>query len=72
VNRPTDPQELARIAERLAGLRQEHRVLDAEIQEMQADISNDELQIKRLKRRKLQIKDLIARLESALIPDQPA
>jgi len=67
-----DPGELARIAERLALLRQEHRLLDAEIERMQADIANDELQIKRMKRRKLQLKDLIARLESALIPDEPA
>jgi hypothetical protein len=60
------------VAERLALLRQEHRLLDAEIQRLQDDVANDELQIKRMKRRKLQIKDLIARLESALIPDQPA
>ncbi|HAI94143.1 MAG TPA: hypothetical protein DCM36_05375, partial [Xanthomonadaceae bacterium] len=31
-----------------------------------------ELQLKRLKKRKLQLKDCIARLESALIPDEPA
>ena len=60
------------MAERLALLRQEHRLLDAEIERLQADVASDELQIKRMKRRKLQIKDLIARLESALIPDQPA
>lgn len=72
MNQPTDPGELARIVERLALLRQEHRLLDAEIERMQADLANDELQIKRMKRRKLQLKDLIARLESALIPDEPA
>lgn len=60
------------MAERLALLRQEHRLLDAEIERLQADAANDDLQIKRMKRRKLQIKDLMARLESALIPDQPA
>ncbi|HEY4560533.1 MAG TPA: YdcH family protein, partial [Lysobacter sp.] len=32
----------------------------------------DELAITRLKKRKLQLKDCIARLESALIPDEPA
>ena len=32
----------------------------------------DELELKRLKRRRLQLKDCIARLESALIPDEPA
>lgn len=72
MNQPTDPRELAHMAERLALLRQEHRLLDAEIERLQSDVANDELQIKRLKRRKLQLKDLIARLESALIPDEPA
>jgi hypothetical protein len=32
----------------------------------------DELAIKRMKRRKLQLKDAIARLQSAQIPDEPA
>ena len=60
------------MAERLGQLRHEHRALDLEIAGLQADAASDELRIKRLKRRKLQLKDLIARLESALIPDQPA
>jgi hypothetical protein len=72
VNQPTDPAELSRLAERIAGLRQEHRELDAEIERMQADMAADELAVKRLKKRKLQLKDMIARLESALIPDEPA
>ena len=36
------------------------------------NIAADELAIKRLKKRKLQLKDTIHRLESALIPDEPA
>ena len=72
MNQPTDPAELARMAERVAALRQEHRELDDTITRMQADIAADELAVKRLKKRKLQLKDLIARLESALIPDEPA
>ena len=72
MNQPTDPAELSRLAERIAGLRQEHRELDAEIERMQVDMAADELAVKRLKKRKLQLKDLIARLESALIPDEPA
>jgi hypothetical protein len=60
------------MAERLAQLRHEHRALDQEIAALQVDAASDELQVKRLKRRKLQLKDLISRLESALIPDQPA
>ena len=69
---PTDPLELARIAQRLAQLRLEHRDLDSAIARLQADIEADELSVKRLKKRKLQLKDNIAKLESALIPDQPA
>ena len=59
------------ISTRLAMLRQEHRVLDEEIQRMAAN-GEDELEAKRLKRRKLQLKDCIARLENMLIPDEPA
>lgn len=62
----------AQTAGRLAALRQEHRDLDHAIARLQADITADELAVKRMKRRKLQLKDAIARLESALIPDQPA
>ena len=72
MNPPTDPAELLVIAERLALLRQEHRELDADIMAMQEGIAADELAVKRLKKRKLQLKDLIAKLESALIPDEPA
>jgi hypothetical protein len=72
VNPPTDPEELARIAGRLAALRQEHRDLDEAIVRLQGDIQSDELSVKRLKKRKLLLKDQIALLESALIPDEPA
>ena len=53
-------------------LRQEHRDLDDAIVRLQADIEADELAVKRLKKRKLQLKDQIARIESDLIPDEPA
>ena len=72
MNQPTDPAELARLAQRVVELRQEHRDLDAAIARLEADIAADELAVKRLKKRKLQLKDCIARLESALIPDEPA
>ena len=64
--------ELARIAQRLAALRLEHRDLDVAIARLQSDIDADELAVKRLKKRKLQLKDQIVRLESDLIPDEPA
>lgn len=62
----------AAIARQLAELRLEHRDLDAAIVRLAADIAADELAIKRLKKRKLWLKDCISRLESALIPDEPA
>jgi len=72
VNQPTDPGELARLSQRVIELKLEHRDLDAAIERLQLSIDADELTIKRLKKRKLQIKDAIARMESALIPDEPA
>jgi hypothetical protein len=64
-----DPASTAR---RLAELKLEHRDLDLAILRLTADPSADELTVKRLKKRKLWLKDCIARLESALIPDEPA
>jgi hypothetical protein len=72
VNQPTDPTELSRLALRVIEMRQEHRDLDIAIATLQAKVHADELAIKRLKKRKLQLKDTIARIESALIPDEPA
>lgn len=60
------------IVSRLSQLRGEHRELDEEIARRVAELQADELAVKRLKKRKLWLKDCIARLESALIPDQPA
>lgn len=62
---------LAEIAERLTRLRAEHRQLDEQILHMAAN-GDDELEAKRLKRRKLQLKDCIAQLETLQIPDEPA
>jgi hypothetical protein len=60
------------IARKLAELKLEHRDLDLAIERLTADTSADELSVKRLKKRKLWLKDCIAKLESALIPDEPA
>lgn len=59
------------VAERIAELRREHRALDERIQQLAAN-PEDDLESKRLKKRKLQLKDCITRLESLLIPDEPA
>ncbi|NYZ62083.1 YdcH family protein [Luteimonas deserti] len=56
----------------LRRLRREHRDLDDEIARLHGDRVGEELAIKRMKKRKLQLKDAIARLESSLIPDEPA
>lgn len=64
--------DAAEIARQLADLRVEHRDLDAAIERLNLDLQSDELSLKRLKKRKLWLKDCIARLESALIPDEPA
>jgi len=62
-------RELFRNVERLRQLRIEHRDLDEIISRLQLDMHVDELQLKRLKKRKLALKDQILRLESELIPD---
>ena len=62
----------AAIARQLSELKTEHRDLDLAIGRLSGDAAADELAIKRLKKRKLWLKDCIARLESALIPDEPA
>ena len=72
MNQPLDPAELARMARRVVELRVEHRDLDTVIERLAADIQADELALKRLKKRKLQLKDQIAWIENALIPDEPA
>ncbi|MCG8274937.1 YdcH family protein [Stenotrophomonas sp. NLF4-10] len=61
----------AETSQRIAELRTEHRSLDERIAQL-ATNPDDELEAKRLKKRKLQLKDCIARLESMLIPDEPA
>lgn len=72
MNQPSDPAELSRMSRRVVELRTEHRDLDAAIERLAADIQSDELALKRLKKRKLLLKDQISWLENALIPDEPA
>ena len=67
-----DGRRPADIARQLADLREQHRDLDLAIEGLKHAPIRDELAITRLKKRKLQLKDCITRLESALIPDEPA
>jgi hypothetical protein len=62
-------RELFRNVEKLRQLRIEHRDLDEIISRLALDMHIDEIQMKRLKKRKLLLKDQIARVESLLIPD---
>ena len=64
-----DKADTERLNERLAELRQEHRDLDDVISRLQEDAPFDQIQMKRLKKRKLMLKDLIARIEDLLLPD---
>jgi len=62
----------ARIAAQLIQLRVEHRDLDAALARLSVDAGADDLALKRLKKRKLRIKDMVAYLENQLIPDLDA
>ncbi|MEO8443719.1 MAG: YdcH family protein [Gammaproteobacteria bacterium] len=53
----------------LKELRVAHRDLDTAIAALARDAAVDQLRVRRLKKEKLRLKDLITRIESALIPD---
>lgn len=59
----------AELRAKLHDLRQEHRDLDAAIDAMISSGSFNQLQVQRLKKRKLILKDEIAKIEDQLIPD---
>ncbi len=65
MNRPTDRD----LKENLLKLRDEHRMLDAEISALETTAELNQLQIKRLKKRKLLLKDQISAVEDKLTPD---
>ncbi|MDX3905296.1 MAG: YdcH family protein [Pigmentiphaga sp.] len=60
------------LAKRIVDLQLEHRDLDAAIERLAADPVVDELRLRRMKKRKLQIKDQIVALQMQLVPDIPA
>jgi hypothetical protein len=61
--------EKAGEAARLAHLRAEHRDLDSAIDALRRMAGLDQIQLARLKKRKLRLRDEIAAIEDALIPD---
>lgn len=64
-----DPVDQEVLKRRLSELRSEHRDLDDVIARISERVPFDQLQVQRLKKRKLQLKDEIAKIESALLPD---
>lgn len=62
-------QDQETIAQQLAQIRIEHRDLDVLIARLSVGPGADDLALRRMKKRKLRLKDIIAYLESRLIPD---
>ena len=62
-------EEETELRAQLARLRQEHRDLDAAIEALQASPASDILQVQRLKKRKLVLRDRITHIEDQLTPD---
>ena len=65
----TEPLDVEAIKTKLEALRIEHRDLDEVIDRLIERAPFDQLQLQRLKKRKLGLKDQITKLESQLIPD---
>ena len=63
------PEQIEQIKRRIVELGIEHRELDEVIARLTADPSPDELRLRRLKKRKLWLKDEIARLQMQITPD---
>jgi hypothetical protein len=62
-------EEESELRAQLARLRQEHRDLDAAIEALQSSPASDILQVQRLKKRKLFLRDRIGHIEDQLTPD---
>ena len=67
-----DQSRQAVIQARIVELRHLHRDLDDTITQLQEGVYADQVQLRRLKKQKLQLKDELERLESLLIPDLDA
>jgi hypothetical protein len=69
MTRDLSEEERAEFASEAERLREEHRDLDAAIEALMAVGATDQLQLQRLKKRKLALRDRIAFLDDALTPD---
>jgi hypothetical protein len=65
----TDSPDREALERRLEELKTEHRDLDDVIARIAEEAPFDQLQVQRLKKRKLQLKDQIAKIQSHLLPD---
>jgi len=63
------PEERAALVAQIERLREEHRDLDAAIEALRRAGQADQLQLQRLKKRKLLLRDKLSRLEDQLTPD---
>lgn len=68
-NQALTDEERLQIEARIAALEMEHQDLDDIIERLSEHPTQDQLQLRRLKKRKLLLKDSIARLEVMLVPD---
>lgn len=64
----TEPDR-EQLKQRLTDLRQQHRDLDAAIDSLEGGGTGDQLQLRRLKKQKLLLKDEISEIEDLLLPD---
>ena len=64
-----DSQEEFLLRDKLSDLRAEHRDLDRQIEEIELIAAHDQITLKRLKKKKLALKDQISNLEDRLFPD---
>ena len=65
-------ESVEEVKRRISELNLEHRDLDRAIEALEMNPLHDELQLKRLKKRKLMLKDQIFMLQRQLVPDIPA
>jgi len=69
MSQPLTDEEKHMLEERLYEVKQEHRDLDDVIKQLLLSPVVEELQLKRFKKRKLKLKDMILKIENVLIPD---
>lgn len=71
-NHSLTEEERVQIEGRIAALEIEHQDLDDVIERLSGNPDQDQLQLRRFKKRKLILKDSISRLKILLVPDIPA